>query len=103
MHNYIIFYYNNMDTQNNLFRFDHDFYIKTYTDLDKDLYDTQEKSLAHYLCWGKKENRCCSYEEMIYRYNKNKTEALKKIERFPKLENKIFNIFIRTSSRPDLF
>ena len=93
-----------MDSQEeNIFRFDHDFYITTYTDIDSNEYNTQEKSLAHYLRWGKKEKRCCCYEEMVYKYKKNKTEAIEKINLFPKLENKKFNILIRTSSRPEYF
>lgn len=93
-----------MDPQEeNIFRFDHNFYITTYTDLDMDEYNTQEKSLAHYLRWGKKEGRCCCYEQMIYQYQKNKTKAIEKINLFPKLENKKFNILIRTSSRPEYF
>ena len=89
--------------EDNLFRFDHEFYITTYTDIDQNEYNTQEKSLAHYLRWGKKEGRCCCYEEMIYRYQINKAEAIEKINLFPKLENKKFNILIRTSSRPEYF
>jgi len=89
--------------EQNLFRFDHDFYINTYTDLDPNVYDTQEKSLAHYLRWGKKEKRCCCYEEMIYQYKKNKNQAIEKINSFPKLKSKMFTILIRTSCRPDFF
>jgi hypothetical protein len=93
-----------MDPQEeNIFRFDHNFYITTYTDLDINEYNTQEKSLAHYLRWGKREGRCCCYEQMINQYQKNKTESIEKINLFPKLEKKKFNILIRTSSRPEYF
>jgi len=86
-----------------LFYFDHDFYINTYTDLDTIEYDTKEKSLAHYIRWGKKEGRSCSKVEMLQRYTKNKMEALEQNNNFPKLNNKFFTVLIRTSNRPEYF
>lgn len=91
------------DEKINLFQFDHEFYINTYTDLDKNIYDTKKKSLAHYLRWGKFEGRCCSKDEMLYQYHKNKESALKKLDSFPKLTNHFFTILIRTSNRPEYF
>ena len=91
------------DEKINLFHFDHEFYINTYTDLDKNIYDTKEKSLAHYLRWDKFEKRCCSKDEMLYQYHKNKASALKKLDNFPKITNHFFTILIRTSNRPEYF
>jgi glycosyltransferase involved in cell wall biosynthesis len=91
----------NLDTIT-LFQFDHSFYIGTYTDLSEE-YDTKEKSQAHYLCWGKKEGRCCCLEEMNYRYKKNYENAIESMNDFQNTSNKFFNILIRTSNRPEYF
>ena len=85
-----------------LFQFDHSFYIGTYIDLSEE-YDTKEKSQAHYLCWGKKEGRCCCLEEMNHRYKKNSENAIASMNGFQNTSNKFFNILIRTSNRPEYF
>jgi len=91
------------DDNISLFIFDHDFYINTYTDLDKNKYDTKDKSLAHYIRWGKYEGRRCSKDEMLYYYHKNKQEALEKLKNFPIITDVFFSILIRTSNRPEYF
>ena len=85
-----------------LFQFDHSFYIRTYTDLSEE-YDTKEKSLAHYIRWGKNEGRCCCLEEMNYRYKKHSENAITSMNEFQNTSNKFFNILIRTSDRPEYF
>ena len=86
-----------------LFSFDHDFYISTYKDLNLDEYNTKEKSLAHYLRWGKKEGRCCCEKEMIQKHQKHLENAVLKNNSFPVLKDKLFNILIRTSNRSEYF
>jgi len=85
-----------------LFQFDHSFYIRTYSDLSEE-YDTKEKSLAHYIRWGKNEGRCCCLEEMNYRYKKHSENAITSMNEFQNTSNKFFNILIRTSDRPEYF
>ena len=86
-----------------LYSFDYEFYSNTYTDLKRDNITTKEQCLAHYLKFGKKEGRCCNKDEMQFKYKKNKTEAIEKLDDFESNYNKLINILIRTSDRPEYF
>ena len=94
----------NIDTKKiNFLQFDHEFYKKTYNDLQKENIVTREQCLAHYIMCGMKEERCCCEKEMIQKYQKNRENAIKQISSYPLTKAEKLNILIRTSERPQYF
>lgn len=83
---------------------DHDFYTFFYQDLK---HMTPRESQKHYLHYGKKEKRICNKKMMMGFQNKTKNQIEKEYEnscqKVFKKEEKLINILIRTSNRPEYF
>lgn len=86
-------------------KFDYEFYTSFYPDLDMMSYD---ESLNHYITWGKNEKRVCNSKmlrEFQEKTNKKINDEYEKldIDKISLRDEKMFNVLIRTSNRPENF
>ena len=85
--------------------FDYKFYTSLYPDLDMMSYDEAHN---HYITWGKNEERVCNTKMLIHfqkKTNKNIQNEYEKLDinKISLREERILNILIRTSNRPENF
>jgi cellulose synthase/poly-beta-1,6-N-acetylglucosamine synthase-like glycosyltransferase len=83
---------------------DHDFYTSFYQDLK---HMTPRESRKHYLRYGRKEKRICN-KKMMIGFQKKTTNQIEKeyensCQKSFKKKEKLINILIRTSNRPEYF
>jgi len=61
--------------------FDHEFYLKTYTDLSETGIYTRNDAVLHYITNGNVEGRYCSYDDMLVKYEiENGTNIVKNFD-----------------------
>tara|TARA_Y100000591_G_C21852328_1_gene712512 strand:+ start:938 stop:1747 length:810 start_codon:yes stop_codon:yes gene_type:complete len=85
--------------------FDYDFYTNYYPDL-KNM--KKKEALHHYLTSGKKEKRLCNIDMLLEFQNKTNKKIKEEYEnldinKISLPDEKMFNILIRTSNRPENF
>lgn len=83
--------------------FDHEFYLKTYTDLGEQGIISRRDTIIHYIQSGYKECRAYSAENMLNQYDSNLQKSQNELNQFKQLFNHEFRILIRTSNRPEYF
>ena len=87
--------------------FDCEFYLNFYRDLPQNIYEIGNNAILHYTNHGIKESRICCQEELTDIINKNSQLINNQYEMLKtkifKKEERLLNILIRTSMRPDFF
>jgi len=85
--------------------FDYIFYTSFYPDLNN---MSCEEAYRHFLTWGKKEKRVCNKKMLEDYQHKIKHKIIEeyenlKVSKISLREEKMFNVLIRTSNRPENF